>query len=221
MRFSLKKELPLILIVLLPFLYLAYIWNDLPEQVPLHWNVNGEIDRYGDKSELIMIPFLLPVLVYVIFLAVPVIDPKKKIAQMGGKYNRIKVLITVFMSVLALFIIHTAKTGSFSNPNILVLLIGILYLIFGNYFKTIKANYFIGIRTPWTLENETVWNDTHKMAGVLWFIAGIILIFSSLVLETKLNFNLFLAITLVIVLIPVAYSYMRFNTLKKDSQKIR
>ena len=76
---KLKKELPLVLIVLLPFIYLAYIWNELPEKVPMHWNIKGEIDRYGEKIELLIIPFLLPFLVYIIFLVVPKIDPKKRI----------------------------------------------------------------------------------------------------------------------------------------------
>lgn len=145
---NLKKELPLIGIVLLPFIYLAYIWNQLPEKVPTHWNINGEIDRYGEKIELIIIPILLPLLMYIIFLVVPKIDPKNKLNKMGNKLQTIKFLLTTFMSILALFIIYTAKNQSFANPNYIVLLIGVLYIIFGNYFKTIKANYFIGIKTP-------------------------------------------------------------------------
>ena len=217
MNISIKKELPLIIIVLLPFIYLAYIWNDLPEKVPLHWNLEGEVNRYGNKIELLVIPFLLPLLIYIIFLVAPSIDPKKKIAQMGSKYNSIKVLLTVFMSILALFIIYTVKNESLTNPNIVLLFIGILYLILGNYFKTIKANYFIGIRTPWTLEDEIVWNDTHKMAGIMWFIGGIIVVLSSLILETKSNFTLFIAVTLIIAITPVAYSYIRFKQLKKTA----
>ena len=137
---NLKKELPLIAIVLLPFIYLAYLWNDLPSKVPMHWNLKGEIDRYGDKSELIIIPILLPLLVYVIFLVVPKIDPKNKLNKMGDKLQTIKFLLTTFMSILALFIIYSAKNQSFANPNYIILLIGVLYIILGNYFKTIKVN---------------------------------------------------------------------------------
>ena len=79
---NLKKELPLIGIVLLPFVYLAYIWNQLPAQVPMHYNIEGEIDRYGNKSELILIPIMTSLLIYLIFLAVPYIDPKKQIQKM-------------------------------------------------------------------------------------------------------------------------------------------
>jgi len=212
---KLKREIPLIAIVLLPFIYLAYIWNELPEKVPMHWNVKGEIDRFGEKTELLLIPILLPLLIYIIFLIVPKIDPKNKISKMGKKYQHIKILLTTFMSILALFIIYSAKNQSFANPNYIVLLIGILYIIFGNYFKTIKANYFIGIRTPWTLEDETVWKETHKLGGKMWFIGGIIVVTSSLILDKQPNFILFMIITGIITVIPIAYSYFKFKNLIK------
>lgn len=215
---NLKKELPLIAIVLLPFIYLAYIWNQLPEKVPMHWNINGEIDRYGEKIELIIIPILLPLLVYIIFLVVPKIDPKNKLNKMGNKLHSIKFLLTTFMSILALFIIYIAKNESFTNPNYIVLLIGILYIIFGNYFKTIKANYFIGIRTPWTLESETVWKKTHKLGGKLWFAGGIIIVIASLILKKETNFTIFLIITGIITIIPIAYSYLIFKNGRKSSR---
>ncbi|AGC78567.1 SdpI family protein [Nonlabens dokdonensis] len=211
---DLKKELPIIAIVLLPFIYLAYVWNQLPEKIPMHWNMQGEVDRYGDKAELLIIPFLLPLLVYLIFLVVPKIDPKKKLNKMGNKLQAIKFLMTTFMSILALFIIYTAKNESFANPNYIILFIGVLYVILGNYFKTIKANYFIGIRTPWTLENETVWKETHKLGGKMWFIGGLIVIVSSLLFEKQTNMILFIAITAVITIVPVGYSYLKFQNLK-------
>lgn len=215
MKLSLRKELPLIAIVLLPSIYLIYIWNTLPNKVPVHWNWQGEIDRFGDKSELALIALLLPLLTYVIFLIVPKVDPKDKIKNMGGKYRSIKILTIVFMSVLTLFIIYTSKNQSISNPNYIVLLIGILFIILGNYLKTIKANYFIGIRTPWTLENETVWKETHKMGGMMWFIGGFIIVLGSLLLDKKPNFILFFIITGIITIVPIVYSYLKFKKLSK------
>lgn len=214
---KLKNEIPLIAIVSLPFIYLAYIWNELPEKVPMHSNIKGEIDRFGEKTELLLIPILLPLLIYIIFLIVPKIDPKNKIKKMGNKYQHIKILLTTFMSILALFIIYTAKNQSFANPNYIVLLIGILYIILGNYFKTIKANYFIGIRTPWTLENETVWKETHKLGGIMWFIGGIIIVIASLILDKQPNFTLFVIITGIITIIPIAYSYLKFKKIEKTA----
>ncbi|MBO3097061.1 SdpI family protein [Gelidibacter pelagius] len=216
---KLKKELPFIAIVLLPFAYLAYIWNQLPEKVPVHWNSSGEIDRYGEKIELLLIPILLPLLVYVIFLVIPRIDPKKKLNKMGNKLHTLKTLMTILMSILALFILYSAKNQSFDNPNYMILLIGVLYIILGNFFKTIKHNYFIGIRTPWTLENERVWKETHKLGGKLWFIGGIIVVLSSLMLDNKQNFTLFLIITTILALVPVVYSYIRFKKEMNGSVK--
>ena len=212
---SLQKELPIIAIVLLPFIYLAYIWANLPAEVPLHWNLQGEIDRYGDKSELLLIPILLPLLTYLIFLIVPKIDPKNKLKNMGNKYRSIKVLLTVFMSILALFILYSSKNQSLSNPNYIILLIGVLYIILGNYFKTIRSNYFIGIRTPWTLENETVWKETHKLGGKLWFLGGLIVVLGSVILDKQSNFTLFITLTIIIALVPVIYSYFKFQEVTK------
>ena len=214
MKSILRKDLPIILIVLVPFIYLAYIWNDLPEQVPLHWNVRGEVDKYGSKTELLLIPILLPLLVYLIFLIVPKIDPKNKIQSMGGKYQGLKSILTIFMSGLALFILYGAKNGSVENPNYIVLIIGLLFVFLGNYFKTIKPNYFIGIKTPWTLENETVWKETHGLAGKIWFVGGLLIVLGSLTLPKEANFTLFTVITIIIALVPVVYSYIYFKQLE-------
>ncbi|WMN11498.1 SdpI family protein [Marivirga salinae] len=213
---KLKKELPLIAIVLLPIVYLAYVWNDLPNKVPVHWNLQGEVNRYGDKTELVLVILLLPVLTYFLLLLVPKIDPKNKLQKMGGKYDSIRFLLTTFVSILALFIIYSANSGSVTNPNYLLLGVGLLYFILGNYFKTIKANYFIGIRTPWTLENEEVWKATHKLAGKMWFIGGIMVVLSCLIFEKQINFIVFMSITLIISLVPVIYSFLKFRKLKNQ-----
>ena len=211
MKTNLRKEAPLIVIVLLPFIYLAYIWNTLPEKVPMHWNINGEIDRYGNKTELILIPILLPLLVYLLFLIIPKIDPKGKLKKMGSKFQNLKIILTLFMSVLAVFIIYSAKNESVGNMNYIVMLAGVLFVVLGNYFKTIKPNYFIGIRTPWTLESEKNWKETHLLAGKLWFAGGLLIVFLSLILKNELNFIVFLIITGIITIVPLIYSYMLFR----------
>jgi uncharacterized membrane protein len=219
MKLNLQKELPLIAIVLAPFIYLAFIWKNLPDSVPIHWDIEGDIDRYGDKSELILIPILLPLLIYVIFTIVPLIDPKGKIQQMGNKYFMLKTAMTVFMSILAMIIIYAVKNESLYNPNYIILLIGVLLMILGNYFKTLRANYFIGIRTPWTLENQTVWKETHKLAGKIWFIGGLVIIVSSLLLDKEVNFRLFIGTIIVISLIPVIYSFFKFRSLSNSLEE--
>ena len=129
MKTTVQSELPLITIILVPFIYLAYVWEKLPEKVPMHWNMEGEIDHYGDKSVLILIPFLLPLLIYVLFTIIPKIDPKDKLKYMGKKYTVLKTVLTVFMSALSMMIIYAAMNESFYNPNYILLLIGVFMLI--------------------------------------------------------------------------------------------
>lgn len=211
---KLKKEMPILVIALIPFIYLAYIWNSLPETIPTHWNLNGEIDNWGKKTTLILIPFLLSGLTYGIFLLVPLIDPKKKIQAMGNKYHYLKFLMILFMSFLAVFIIYSVKEQSITNINIIFIAVGLLYIILGNYMKTIKANYFIGIRTPWTLENESVWKKTHTLAGKFWLLGGLAIIISSIITEKEFNGTFFLAITIVMVLAPIIYSFIEYKKIK-------
>ncbi len=218
MKFNLKKELPIIFIVLLPFVYLAFIWNSLPEEVPIHWNGSGEIDGWGPKITLLLIPFVLPFLIYIIFLSIPAIDPKGRIKQMGNKFYHLKFFLTLFMSLLAVFILYSSKEESMTNMSILFALMGFFILVLGNYFKTLRPNYFIGIRTPWTLENETVWKETHIFSGKLWFVGGILLIILSLLLTAKFLTITFTVIVIILAVLPIAYSYMKFKSLKTTPQ---
>ena len=157
---TLKKELPYILIALIPFIYLAFIWSNLPETVPMHWNGKGEIDRYGSKNELWLMVLMLSGLGYFLFLIIPKIDPKGKLSKMGNKLDNIRLMMALFMSALSMFIIYSVQQTE-SKPTFVFALIGLLFAGLGNYFKTIKPNYFIGIKTPWTLENEEVWKTVE------------------------------------------------------------
>lgn len=218
MNETLKKELPIIGIVLMPLVYLGYIWNSLPQKVPIHWNLNGEIDSWGSKYSLIGLGFLLPVLTYGLMLVVPKIDPKKRMESMGGKYRQFKFILVAFMSVLALVIIYISKNQKLSSPSMIVILVGTLFVFMGNYFKVIKQNYFIGIKTPWTLEREDVWKLTHLLAGKLWVIGGLLVVICSLVLPEHLNFYFFISITAVISIVPIVYSYLVYKKLKNTNQ---
>jgi uncharacterized membrane protein len=217
MNKNLKKELPIIGFVLLPFIYLAYLWNSLPEKVPIHWDYKGGIDDWGTKYSLLGLIFLLPVFTYVLMLAIPKIDPKKRIELMGGKYYQIKFVLVVLMSVLALFIIHSSKSQTLSSPSIVFVLIGLLFMALGSYFKVIKQNYFLGIKTPWTLESEEVWKLTHILAGKLWIVGGLLIVIFSLVIPEDINFYLFIIITAIITIVPIVYSYFIFRKLKKSN----
>jgi uncharacterized membrane protein len=214
MKLTLKKELPLIGIVLAPFVYLAIIWNTLPEKVPTHWNYKGEVDKWGDRYSLIALLFFLPVLTYVLMLVIPKIDPKKKIEQMGGKYYQLKFILVLFMSTLAFIILYISVNQFTSSPNLIFIPIGVLFIALGNYFKVIQPNYFIGIKTPWTLENKEVWKLTHILAGKLWIIGGLLIVLGSLTIDKSVFIYVFIVTIAILTIVPVIYSYIKFKELK-------
>nr|WP_294787048.1 SdpI family protein [uncultured Flavobacterium sp.] len=220
MNLEFKKELPIIGIVLIPFIYLATIWKTLPERIPVHWNYEGQIDDWGNKFSLMFLVFMLPVLMYVVMTAASKIDPKKRISLMGRKFYQLKFFLVLFMSLLASFLIYLSKNQSFSHPGLLYVGAGVLLIIFGNYFKVIQPNYFIGIRTPWTLENQQVWKATHAFAGKLWLVAGFVIILGGL-LFSGFNFSkIFVGIGLTIAIVPMIYSYFKFKSLEKKENNL-
>lgn len=213
MKNLIRKEGLNLMLVALPFIYLASIYSGLPSEVPLHWDINGEIDRIGSKSELWLIPFLLPTLIYVILLAVPKIDPKKKIEKMGGKFQSLKTMIVLFLSALAVYIIHTAAHPETMSLSILVIFLGLLFMGLGNFFKTIQPNYFLGFRTPWTLESEEVWKSTHQLAGILWLLGGLVMILLGLFIKELPVFILVIGIGFIVSLVPYGYSWYAYRKL--------
>ncbi len=206
------SEVFLWVIMLIPFIYLATIWSGLPETVPIHFNGKGEADGWGSKNTLIWMPAALIFLTYGLLLVIPKIDPKKKLETMGKKYEQIKWIMVGLMVAISIMIIYSAKNGEIGlNANLLFAGIGIFYALIGNYFPAIKHNYFLGIRTPWTLENETVWKRTHRLAGGWWMVGGIVIVLSSLMFSNEVALPIFVVITLVIALVPIIYSYFEFK----------
>ncbi|MFZ0595498.1 MAG: SdpI family protein [Flavobacterium sp.] len=215
MNLELKKELPILGIVLIPFLYLAIIWTSLPERIPIHWNLNGQIEHWGSKWLLIVLVVMLPGLMYIVTLAAIKFDPKMRIYLMGRKFYQLKFFMILFKSTVAVFFIYLVKNQSFSSPNLVYVLAGILLMVLGNYLKVIQPNYFIGIRTPWTLESRQIWKATHLFAGKLWFVGGFIIILGGLIFPDFTFLKGFITIGTIIAFLPVIYSFFKFRNLEK------
>ena len=206
-----KTELLMLTIILLPALYLAFVWNTLPEEVPMHFNAKGEVDRYGSKDELIGLLFMLNLPLYFIMRFAPQIDPKKKIneKQLFG----LRLVLHLFISAIALFIIYSTQQGALANPFGIVSLVGLLFAALGFFFRSIKPNYFIGIKTPWTLESEEVWNKTHRVSGPVWIAGGIFMALSPLFAKAA-SIYIILGVTFGLAIFSVVYSYVAFKNLR-------
>ena len=210
-------------ILLAPMAYAAIVWNKLPEKVPLHYNLQGEADRYGSKSELLIllgVMFLLNVGVYFLLTNLHRIDPKKKQSLENlPRMKRLAFLICMFLSAISCLIVFTSQHSIAKFESKLVVAgVGLLFTFIGNYMYNIKPNYFAGIRTPWALENEENWRLTHKLAGKMWFAGGLILAGVAFLIPEKFAFIVLIVITLIISIIPIVYSYRIYARHKKINQ---
>lgn len=220
MKTSKLQETVILIITLIPFIYLTSIYNSLPDMVPVHWNASGEVNRMGSKQELWLIPILLSGLIYVLLKFLPRLDPKGQIEKMGNKFGYLRMAMTVFMTTLAVGIIYTTstyKTGDTNTPQWIFILVGLLFIVLGNYMPAMKPNYFVGIRTPWTLENESIWRKTHRLGARLFIVAGVIIIVAALLFNMEIAFYATIGTTIVITLWTSIYSYRLFKQLPAQS----
>lgn len=202
-------------VALAPIIYLAIAWSSFPERVAMHFNLEGQPDRYGDKKEMIIMICVLSAVsagIYFLLSNIYKIDPKKYAAENKDRLQRMGFAVAVFISALACFIIYSTAKGSIeAGMRYIFAGVGLLISLIGNYMHSIKPNYFAGLRLPWTLNNENNWRKTHLLAGKLWFAGGLIMSVLCLVLPDKATMILFFLVMVVLVMIPVIYSYRMYK----------
>ncbi len=208
------------LVILIPGIYLAFIWDSLPAKVAVHFDFNGNADRFGNKRELLVMVLILPaVSLFLYFLMANIyrIDPKKYAEENRVRLKRIAFAIIVFLTGITCLMIYSASHGgSKFEVNLILAAVGLLFAIIGNYLPNLKPNYFAGMRLPWTLENPENWRKTHALAGKLWFAGGLLLAFTCLFLPAKAAMVLFFIVMIILVIIPTVYSYRFYKQQKKN-----
>lgn len=218
------KHLPVIFIVLLPLGYLMMVWNNLPDKVPIHFNMEGEANGYSNPAGLLGLIIFMTVInvgVYLLMVNIHKIDPKRAKAGPSEVYTKIGAGVALFMSAVSILVLLmvTEPDNKFWQKA-LVPLLGLLFAFLGNVMYNIKPNYFAGIRVPWTLNDEDNWKKTHRVGGAIWFIGGIIITALGLVLPI-IHANIMMQIViLIMVVIPIAYSYSLFKKSKSKQDRI-
>jgi len=216
MKAILKKIIWLIMAV--PAIYLAAVWNRLPGTVAMHFDLHGHPDRYGNKSELItMVSVMIVVnaVVYLILTNIYRIDPKKYASENKDRLQSIGIAIAVFIAAVLTVIVYSTMQGSIRiSMGLIFAGVGLLLAIVGNYLPNLKPNYFAGLRLPWTLENEDNWRRTHRLAGKLFFAGGLLLAIVCLFTPPVASIIIFFAGTMIMVIIPCVYSYRIYKRQK-------
>ena len=210
------------LIIALPLAYLAFAWHSLPDTIPVHFNIAGDPDRFGSKTELLVPSVILTVVntgVYLLLTNAHRLDPKRTAAMNQARLQRIALVVTLFMSAVLCLIIDGSLKGNMKSGGRLIFCgVGILFCVIGNYIHAIKPNYFAGIRSPWALENETNWKKTHLLAGRLFFAGGLLMAIICLFTPDRVSLFVVLGITLLVSVIPFVYSYRLYKQQKTTPQ---
>lgn len=209
-----KKELILsCLATLIPVFIGLILWNKLPDTVPSHFGINGEADNFSSKAFTVFVPSLIFVLANILCFSATLFDKKNK-AQ-NPKVIKLILAIMPTISILTNGMIYfSALNLEFNIALFVFLLLGITLILIGNYLPKTKQNFTIGIKIKWTLISEENWNKTHRFAGKLWVIVGILSIISIFLPERFIPYVLFLFI--IAALVPMLYSYLYYKKQLKE-----
>jgi len=170
-----KANVIILIVILASFIIGAYFYPKFPDRVASHWNVNGEVNGYMSKFWGLFLMPIISLVMWLLFLLIPKIDPMKHNIEKFRKYfDAFIVLIMLFLFYIYLLTIFWNLGKRFDMGRMIVPAIGILFYFAGILINHAKRNWFIGIRTPWTLSSDNVWDKTHKLGAKLFKIAGII-----------------------------------------------
>lgn len=197
------------IVILLPMLAGVILWNRLPDQFPTHFNAAGEVDSWSSKAFGVFgMPLILAGLHWLCTLGSLKMDPKAE--NLEGKAFSLVLWVSPVLSIVMHTLVYCTALGTNMNVQIIVpLLIGLLLIIIGNWLPKCKQTWTLGIKLPWTLADEDNWNRTHRFAGPVWVVCGMVIMVCALIGGVFLW--VMVAAFGVMIAAPTIYSYLLFR----------
>ena len=209
------------MIIIIQIILSFYLGLSLPEdtKIPCHWNIKGEIDGYYGKWIGVLLFPAINLVILLLMIALPYISVRYKNAK--ERFEKVipglATIIIFFFAGIHIYMILLAKGILNPSGNIIFYLIGLMFIMLGNLLPKIPSNFFAGIRTPWTLSSEDVWRKTHRLGGISFVIAGLLMIVITAILGNNSTANIIMFVLfMALVLYPVLYSFI-LN--KKEEKK--
>ena len=217
MKYTKKQLFTLLIIALVPLAATAICYPLLPDVIPTHWNFAGVADGFGGKNSIFLMPGIM-FIVGLMLILLPKVDPRgQNYSKFAGAYKAVNYIVLGLLGGIQLLILFTTISKSKLNMSTLIMFImGIAFMLMGNFMPKFKPNFFAGIRTPWTLSSETVWAKTHRLSGKTFMLGGAVLFLTGFF---KDMWALYVCMAVVIsscVVIPFAYSYILFKKYGPD-----
>ena len=199
------------LILLIPMIAGLLLWNQLPDPIPTHWGINGEVDGWSSKPFAVFgLPILILVMQWVCVLA-STADPKYK--NYNPKMLRLVLWICPAISLIVNGMVYAAALGyELPIETIMPLLVGAMFVVIGNWLPKCRQTYTMGIKLPWTYASEANWNATHRFGGKVWVLGGVITMLTAF----WSNFWILMIILALMVIAPTLYSYLYYCNHEKE-----
>jgi uncharacterized membrane protein len=213
------KHLLFVAISLIPLAYLAIIWKQIPGTVPTHFGANMKPDDYSSRwgffgAEAFM--SLISIGVYFLLQYIHKIDPKRANKPQSPVFDKLSMGLVIFMVALGFVTINMSLGKTIASGRWMFTLIGLMFAFMGNLMHNVKPNYFVGLRLPWTLNSDYNWRKTHQLAAKVWFAGGLLVAALSFFLPMESSAIAMIIISIILVLIPVTYSFRLFKKEQND-----
>jgi uncharacterized membrane protein len=177
MRLSWRTELPLLFLIATMFVAAAVAWWHAPDRMPVHWNAAGQVDRWGGKFQGLLLMPLVATGMYLLTVILPMFDPGRgNYGNFFKAYYAIRISILVCLAAIYAVMLLTAFGHQVNVTMVMMLTVGLLLVVIGNYLSKIRPNWFVGVRTPWTLSSKLSWDKTHRLAGWLFMFMGLLFV---------------------------------------------
>lgn len=199
------------LILAAMFAISAYVWGQIPagEQVCIHWNAAGVCDDYGNKFTGIFLMPLISVGLVGLFAVIPRIEPRAShIVQSRKAYVAVWTMMLIFLLGFHIVLMLNLLGRNVNIGTFAPLLVGIMFIVIGNYLGKVQSNFMFGIRTPWTLSSDLSWNKTHRLGGKLFVLIGVLFIITNILTTGELWVYVMMGSIVVMLVVLTAYSYL-------------
>lgn len=202
-----KAQVAVWILALAPLVLTAVVYSRLPAQIPIHWGMNGEVE-YGDKWKLWIVAGM-SLLMAVMFYVQPLFDPKRRnYDKFSAPYIGFQFVLMLFMLALTgICITEALRPGTVDVAMVICLVVSLMMVYLGNVMPKFRMNWFCGIKTPWTLSSESVWRRTHRVAGRLYFAAGVLGVIGAFVPNNVVRFVMLLVPLMAASLVSTVLSY--------------
>lgn len=189
-----------------------WLWPHFPARMPTHWNAGGQPNGYSTRFWAVAMWPLLILGLAALTVALPAISPRRfEITPFADIYGVLMLAIQGVMLVLGITAMLAGAGHAVPMTTIAPLAIGVLLMVLGNYMGKLRRNFFVGIRTPWTLASEAVWERTHRLGGWMFVLAGLVFVAAGM---AGVMSRWLLAVIVVVLLLPAGYSYFIYRRLE-------